>query len=193
MGILLCHGRHHGGVLQNHRGMVHRDVRGDEAVPIRILQVVDQTATRKAGGPTDGGTPRHDHVLVVVADEKREEHLRGRFRGVAVSGSRKERLRDRAQVVVAGVKKEEHLRGRVQVVAENENVSDVRVHGHAPEVAEDDRVDHRCRARQVEWEGCPIRFVRMPHGTLVRRQQRGGGRYHRFRDWRQSPRRELSG
>lgn len=176
MRILLCHGRHHGGVPQNHRGMVRRDVHGDEGVPIRNLQVVDQTANRKAEGPTDGGMPRHDHVLVVVADEKREEHLRGRVRWVAVSGSRKERLRDRAQVVAAGEKKEERLRGRVQVVAENENVGAVRVRGHAPEVAEDDRVDHRYRARQGEWEGCPIRLVRMPHGTLVRRQQRGGGR-----------------
>lgn len=193
MGILLCHGRHHGGVLQNHRGVVHRDVHGDEAVPIRILQVVDQTANRKAVDPMDVEMRRHDHDAVVVADEKREEHLRGRVRGVAVSGSRKERLRDRAQVEVAGVKKEEHLRDRVQVVVENENVGAVRVRGHAPEVAEDDRVDHRCRARQGEWEGCPIRLVRMPHGTVVRRQQRGGGQYHRFRDWRQSPRRELSG
>lgn len=176
MRILLCHGRHHGGVLQNHRAVVHRDVHGDEGVPTRILQVVDQTANRKAGPPTDGEMPHHDHVLVVVADEKREAHLRGRVREVAVSESRKERLRDRAQVVVAGERKEEHLRGRVQVVVENENVGDVRVRGHAPEVAEDDRVGHRCRPRQVEWEGCPIRLVRMPHGTLVRRQQRGGGR-----------------
>lgn len=153
MRILLCHGRHHGDVLQNHRGVAHRNVRSDEAVPIRILLVVNQTAKRRAGGPRDGERLRHDHVLVVVADEKRGEHLRGR-----------------ALVVAAGEKKEERLRGRVQVVAENENVGEGRVRGHAPVVAEDARVDHRCRARQGEWEGCPIPLVRIPRGTLVQRR-----------------------
>lgn len=152
MRILLCHGRHHGGVLQNHRGVVHRDVRGDEAVPIRILPGENRTAKRRAGGPTDGERLRNDHVLVVVANRKREEHLRGRAPVVVAGENNEELLRGRALVAVAGEKKEEQLRGRALVVAENV------------------RVDHRRWARQEEWEGCPIRLARISHGTLVQRR-----------------------
>ena len=152
---LLCHGRHRGGVLRNHRGGVPRDVRGDEAVPIRILLEVAQIAGRMAVDPTGGERLRHDHGLVVAAGEKREERLRGR-----------------APVVAAGEKREEHLRGRVPVVAENERVvvEQGRVRGHAPVVAEGDSVDQHGQARQGGWEDCPIRLVRMPRGTLVRRR-----------------------
>lgn len=157
MRTLLCHGRHRGGVLRNHRGGVPRGVHGDEAVPIRTL-LMHQTAARRAEVPKDCARLRH-----------------GRVRAVAV-----------------GEKKEEHLRGRVLVVAGNESVGEGRVRGHAPVVAKGDRVDHRYRVHQGEWEDCPTRLDRMPHGTLVQRRLGRGGRYHRFRGWRQSPRRELS-
>ena len=191
--ILLCHGRHPGGVLRNHHGGVPSDVRGDEAIPIRIPLVVAQTAGQRADDPTGVDRVRHDHVLEVVAGERREVHPRGRVRGVAAGENRKEHLRGRALVAAAGEKRGERLRGHVPVVGGNESVEEGRVRGHAPAVAERDRVDHRHGARRGEWEGCPIRLGRMPHGTLVQKRQRGGGRDHCFRDWRQSPRKELSG